>query len=76
MKIFRFLSYALLGTLASAQAVVLNADNPTMQLSGNGLWQVEAVKNATSIAGTAITMGALICEIPEEKPAMNPGMDY
>ena len=29
----------------------------------------EAVKNATSIAGTAITMGALICEIPEEKPA-------
>lgn len=30
----------------------------------------EAVKNATSIAATAITMGALICEIPEEKPAM------
>ena len=29
----------------------------------------EAVKNATSIAGTAITMGALICEIPEEKSA-------
>ncbi len=30
---------------------------------------MEAVKNATSIAATAITMGALICEIPEEKPA-------
>ena len=29
----------------------------------------EAVKNATSIAATAITMGALIVEIPEEKPA-------
>ena len=29
----------------------------------------EAVKNATSIAATAITMGALITEIPEEKPA-------
>ena len=29
----------------------------------------EAVKNATSIAATAITMGALISEIPEEKPA-------
>ena len=29
----------------------------------------EAVKSATSIAATAITMGALICEIPEEKPA-------
>ena len=28
----------------------------------------EAVKNATSIAATAITMGALICEIPEDKP--------
>jgi chaperonin GroEL len=36
----------------------------------------EAVKNATSIAGTAITMGALICEIPEEKSTMNPAMDY
>jgi chaperonin GroEL len=30
---------------------------------------MEAVKNAVSIAATAITMGALICEIPEEKPA-------
>ena len=29
----------------------------------------EAVANAVSIAATAITMGALICEIPEEKPA-------
>ena len=29
----------------------------------------EAVQNATSIAATAITMGALICEIPEAKPA-------
>ena len=27
----------------------------------------EAVKNATSIAATTMTMGALICEIPEEK---------
>ena len=35
----------------------------------------EAVKNATSIAATAITMGALICEIPEPKPeAPAPGM--
>ena len=33
----------------------------------------EAVKNATSIAATAITMGALICEISEEKPAMGGG---
>lgn len=37
----------------------------------------EAVKNATSIAATAITMGALICEIPEEKPATpDMGMGY
>ena len=34
----------------------------------------EAVKNATSIAATAITMGALICEIPEEKSAAGPEM--
>ena len=34
----------------------------------------EAVKNATSIAATAITMGALICEIPEEKPAVGGDM--
>ncbi len=37
----------------------------------------EAVKNAVSIAATAITMGALICEIPEEKPAApDMGMGY
>lgn len=29
----------------------------------------EAVKNATSIAATAVTMGAMIVNIPEEKPA-------
>ena len=29
----------------------------------------EAVQNAVSIAGTAMTMGALIVDIPEEKPA-------
>ncbi len=34
----------------------------------------EAVKNATSIAATAMTMGALICEIPEEKTAQAGGM--
>lgn len=28
----------------------------------------EAVKNAVSISATAITMGALICEIPEKEP--------
>ena len=34
----------------------------------------EAVKNAVSIAATSITMGALICEIPEKEPAAAPDM--
>ncbi len=34
----------------------------------------EAVKNATSIAATAITMGALICNIPEKKSDAAPEM--
>jgi len=33
----------------------------------------EAVQNAVSIAGTAMTMGALVVELPEEKPAGGPG---
>ncbi len=43
----------------------------------------EAVQNAVSIAGTAMTMGSLIVDIPEEKSASAPGgmpggmgMDY
>mgnify|MGYP000882430135 FL=1 len=35
----------------------------------------EAILNSASIAGTAITMGALVVELPEEKPAPDmPGM--
>lgn len=35
----------------------------------------EAILNSVSIAGTAITMGALVVELPEEKPAPDmPGM--
>lgn len=33
----------------------------------------EALQNAASIAGTAMTMGALVVEVPEDKPEM-PGM--
>jgi len=33
----------------------------------------EAVQNAVSIAGTAMTMGSLIVDIPEEKPAAGGG---
>lgn len=41
----------------------------------------EAITNAVSIAGTAMTMGSLIVDVPEDKPAMPPmgggmGMDY
>ena len=34
----------------------------------------EAVQNAISIAATTITMGALIVDIPEEKPVQAPDM--
>jgi chaperonin GroEL len=34
----------------------------------------EAITNAVSIAGTAMTMGSLIVEIPEEKSAAGGGM--
>jgi chaperonin GroEL len=34
----------------------------------------EAVTNAVSVSGTAMTMGALIVEIPEEKPSVGPDM--
>lgn len=34
----------------------------------------EAIQSATSIAATAITMGALIVDLPEEKPAATPDM--
>src|SRR5262249_41820399 len=35
----------------------------------------EAVQNSVSIAGTAMTMGALVAEVPEKNPApaMSPG---
>ena len=34
----------------------------------------EAIQNAVSIAGTAMTMGSLIVDIPEDKPASPGGM--
>jgi len=34
----------------------------------------EALQNAVSIAGTAMTMGALVVEVPEDKPASGGGM--
>jgi chaperonin GroEL len=34
----------------------------------------EAIQNAVSIAGTAMTMGALVVDIPEKAPAAMPPM--
>ena len=53
---------------------VMNPEKGLIDLKKNGVVDPakvtkEAVLNATSIAGTAITMGALIVNIPEEKPA-------
>lgn len=61
---------------------VMDSDKGLVDLKKNGVVDPakvtkEAVKNAISIAATAITMGALICEIPEEKPATpDMGMGY
>lgn len=33
----------------------------------------EVINNAVSVAGTAMTMGALVAEVPEKTPAMPPG---
>ncbi len=69
---------ALLAEVKSAKAGmgvnVMNPEKGLVDLKKSGVIDPakvtkEAVKNATSIAATAITMGALICEIPEEKPA-------
>lgn len=53
---------------------VMNPERKVVDLKKEGVIDPakvtkEAVRNATSIAATAITMGALISEIPEEKPA-------
>ena len=34
----------------------------------------EAIQNSVSIAGTAMTMGALVVDVPEEKSAAAPDM--
>lgn len=52
----------------------VNSPEKLIDLKGEGVIDPakvtrEAVQNAVSIAGTAMTMGALIVEIPEDKPA-------
>jgi chaperonin GroEL len=60
----------------------VNLDNPTklvdMKMAGivdPARVAKEAVQNAASIAGTSMTMGALVVEVPEKKDApMSPDM--
>jgi len=60
----------------------INVNNPTklVDLKANGVVDParvtkEAIQNAVSIAGTSMTMGALVVDVPEpEAPAAAPGM--
>ena len=60
----------------------INVNNPTklVDLKANGVVDParvtkEAIQNAVSIAGTSMTMGALVVDVPEpESPAAAPGM--
>lgn len=60
----------------------INVHNPTklVDLKANGVVDParvtkEAIQNAVSIAGTSMTMGALVVDVPEpEAPAAAPGM--
>ncbi len=57
----------------------VNAPDKLTQLKASGIVDPakvtrEAIQNAVSIAGTAMTMGALIVDIPEDKPAAAGGM--
>jgi chaperonin GroEL len=56
----------------------VNNPEQTMTLKENGIIDPtrvikEAIQNAVSIAGTAMTMGALVVDIPEKAPAMPAG---
>jgi chaperonin GroEL len=69
----------------SGQGVNVNDPVKLIDLKSNGIIDPvrvtkEALQNATSIAGTAMTMGALVVEVPEEKkpaaPDMGGGMGF
>jgi chaperonin GroEL len=59
----------------------VDVNNPTklIELKANGIVDParvtkEALQNAVSIAGTAMTMGALVAEVPEKTPPAMPDM--
>lgn len=63
----------------AGQGVDVNAPTKLVDLKAAGVIDPtrvtkEALQNAVSIAGTAMTMGALVVEVPEPKPAGGPDM--
>ncbi len=61
------------------QGVNVNSPLKLVDLKSNGVVDPtrvtkEAIQNAVSIAGTAMTMGALIVEVPEQKSSSAPDM--
>lgn len=58
----------------AGQGVDVNTGDKLVDLKAAGVVDParvtkEAIQNSTSIAGTAITMGALVVDVPEDKPA-------
>ena len=63
----------------NGQGVNVNSPLKLVDLKSNGVVDPtrvtkEAIQNAVSIAGTAMTMGALIVEVPEQKSSSAPDM--
>lgn len=63
----------------AGQGVDVNSGDKLVDLKAVGVVDParvtkEAIQNSTSIAGTAITMGALVVDVPEDKPAAGPDM--
>lgn len=63
----------------AGQGVDVNKADKLVDLKATGIVDParvtkEAIQNAASIAGTAITMGALVVDVPEEKSTAGPDM--
>jgi chaperonin GroEL len=63
----------------AGQGVDVNSPDKLVDLKASGVVDParvtkEAVQNAASIAGTAMTMGALVAEVPEKAPPAAPDM--
>ncbi|MGH7240897.1 MAG: chaperonin GroEL [Candidatus Saccharimonadales bacterium] len=64
----------------AGQGVNVNDPSKLVDLKANGVVDPvavtkQAVQNATSIAGTSMTMGALVVDVPESKTPEVPGMN-